>query len=301
MMKRFFTKRAACLLGIVVVVVVSNLALPSHFLSSFSADSKTSTQEKLHVVTTHFAWSNVSVDTKLILLRRLEILEALKANLNNPAVEAVYLFFELEINDYLEKVQRDWRPLSVVLAGRLENDMPFRYRQAFEYANTHLSGRLVLIMNADVFLGSGWESLPPLDWFRSHQRAFALSRHSQRWWPHPDDRTMCSIFTYMSSHDAFLFAAPVPQALLDRLDFPQNSWHAENVLITELRRVGLDVRNPCETFQLLHHHWTNVRPTQSSRDACAFVPNSSFADAHPTWISLIKLQDWWNGSPGISR
>ncbi len=87
----------------------------------------------------------------------------------------------------------------------------------------------------------------------------------------------------MTSHDAFLFVAPLPAAVLQRTDHRQNMWSAESRVIwvrivascqlywmrsiTEclatqaMKKAGMRVTNPCMTLKTYHEHCSEDRST----------------------------------------
>ena len=115
-------------------------------------------------------------------------------------------------------------------------------------------------MNSDVVLGEGFDVVP-YPW--PSDLVFALSRHEplqcfdaarkQQRTKHDNTRNQCE--AYHGSHDAFLFAAPLPESVRDRLDFVQSRLGAENVVVAEMKKAGLTVWNPCRevlTHRLYH-------------------------------------------------
>lgn len=87
--------------------------------------------------------------------RQEEYLDTLRKNLRNPHVKRIHLLLEKEsdmgfireqgVPDLCEKL----RP---VVLGRW-----MHYKDAFQYANTKLPGELCMIMNADIYLGEGFQ------------------------------------------------------------------------------------------------------------------------------------------------
>ena len=65
---------------------------------------------------------------------------------------------------------------------------------------------------------------------------------------------------YHGSHDAFIFAPPMPKGFSAKLDFYQNRKGAENIVIYEFRQLKrFQLQNPCFQIILYHVHCTHER------------------------------------------
>ncbi|CAB9529201.1 expressed unknown protein [Seminavis robusta] len=150
------------------------------------------------------------------------------------------------------------------------------YSDAMQYANDKLSGKLVVILNADIYLGSGVDQLlrhrhllepknngsPVVLSLTRHEHGTcrttnnASNQPSNDWCGCPFTRPGL----YFGSHDSFWFEPPLDNRAIERCQHVQNRWGAEHKVIVELLRVGYNVANPCLTIHTHHHHATDVHP-----------------------------------------
>jgi hypothetical protein len=190
-----------------------------------------------------------------------EIIMTLKKNLRNPYVTAVHTLWE------------DVDPISYVNNTILEKKlirvhygMQPTYKDLFDYANLRLArGSVAIITNSDIFFDESLACVTPVSPSRRafnatrQHLAYALSRHPS--YPCLSRPDYCEDYT--GSHDAFVFAPPLPAKFASRLDFTQNNIGAENIVIWEFRRLdGFVVKNPCHTVRCYHVHCTNERHYQ---------------------------------------
>jgi len=139
---------------------------------------------------------------------------------------------------------------------------------AITYGNEHLHGELTMIMNCDVFLGEGFGALTPehlvvnatADNGSSGFKVYTLSRyHVRSPFCVERKREHCLERAAISSLDAFLFRSPLPLLNADgeeedSLEFKQNTWGAENALVSAIRKKGGIIKNPCHLLQIGHLH-----------------------------------------------
>lgn len=150
-----------------------------------------------------------------------------------------------------------------VIYEELREGEEVSYRALFEYANTNLAGRVVVLHNSDIYFD---ESVACAGLLRPERKlVLALSRH-----PSPDcvaasghDETgwsaqdLCEAYHVVrqASHDAFVFVPPVPQDFLEDVsDLRVNQFGAENVVLWNLQRLGLGTINPCGNIHAFHAH-----------------------------------------------
>jgi len=216
------------------------------------------------LVTTYFARQPYSAK------RAKELIETLKRNLHNQHIAAVHVLTENadpthELADVAPAV---FNKLIVVHVDKQPT-----YGDFFTYANSVLGSNVVTIVaNADIYFDA---TLSTIQHRRPNEAAdlagdapwrsvFALSRQ-----PSPDlsdDRkydyqrivNLCE--TYAGSHDAFVFATPVPDSVLSAVDHSQNNMGAENVVIHAFQRVkGYRLSNPCSELHAFHAHGSRER------------------------------------------
>jgi hypothetical protein len=187
-----------------------------------------------------------------------ELLVALRKNLRNPYVTAVHTLWE------------DRDPILYVNSTELEKKLVRvqfgvqpTYKDLFDYANLRLGrGAVGIVLNSDIYIDESLGCIQPTSPKKKSFNAtkqhlvYALSRHPSN--PCAGRSDYCEDYT--GSHDAFIFALPLPPNFSRRLDFTQNNIAAENVVIWEFKRLeGYLVKNPCHTVKIYHLHCTNER------------------------------------------
>jgi len=149
------------------------------------------------------------------------------------------------------------------------------YRDAIEYANEKLLGHLVVILNADIFLGTWpeqWNSIFQDELLRRllfENTCWSLTRHEPSLCifyrsPNTPHKTPCACpflkgtTRYFGSHDSFWFQSPI--RIGKECNFVQNKWGAEHKMINILFAEGYRVENPSRSIRTFHHHATDVHP-----------------------------------------
>jgi len=223
----------------------------------------------IHMITTFFKGSYQDRRFK-------EILATLVSNLENPEITAVHLLWQAAdpryyIPDQIAKklVERNLH-MKLVLT---EVQKQPTYKTMFLYANTVLQrGAIAVITNADIYFDHTLRcvTMPPKNYTSYYEEpekiknrvAIALSRrHSPLCNNKPDHRSYFDLCeTYTLSHDAFIFAPPVPKSIVARTDHTQNQGYgAENIVIFEFKRENYQVINPCFTVRGYHLHCVSER------------------------------------------
>lgn len=121
------------------------------------------------------------------------------------------------------------------------------YGMIFQYANTLPAETIVCICNTDIEIGF---FDPTILNHVNNQVLLALTRHNV-FSGQADDY---QIRNYGGSHDAFITRLPLTRISYQRLNFKQNLFGAENVLMFEFRSVGYTLKNPCKQLPIYHHH-----------------------------------------------
>jgi len=81
----------------------------------------------------------------------------------------------------------------------------------------------------------------------------------------------------VGSHDAFVFATPVPPSVVVNTNHTQNHLGAENIVLYEFRQANYQVRNPCLRIKAIHLHCTKER----AYDKHSFVSRGRHARQPP--------------------
>ena len=133
-----------------------------------------------------------------------------------------------------------------------------KYSDAFEHANQHLSGKVCVILNADMFLGEGVDAVlsKASDLFAITPTALSLTRHESRICNHREANIFkdeannsyceCAFMKrgYAGSHDSFWFQSPISQSVVDQTLQIQSRWGAEHKVINALLSSNYRVLNP---------------------------------------------------------
>lgn len=136
------------------------------------------------------------------------------------------------------------------------------YGDAFRYTSEFLRHKTAIIMNADCYLGEGFQKLN-VDILRKGT-VYALTRHET-----PDAIRKCGVrdfcspqAKYIGSHDAFVLhlVTPLPSNVLDTMMVRQDIVGVEKFIIFILRVHGkFAVRNPCGVLFIFHNHCAKHR------------------------------------------
>lgn len=154
------------------------------------------------------------------------------------------------------------------------------YYDFFNVANTRFSGKLVVIANGDVYLGSTIPSTWTASSFGSKRIAVTLSVTAshicEKLGYKSGSAEQCA--HYVGAHDAHMFVPPINHAAMRILHqkicnscpqnygFLPNRWGAENVLLDILQREGgLKLVNPCQDIHLMHLHCSNNHTAPGER------------------------------------
>ena len=121
------------------------------------------------------------------------------------------------------------------------------YGMIFEYANTLTPQTVVCICNTDIEIGSFDRTILNRV---NNEVLLALTRHNVLNGREDDYQ----IQNYGGSHDAFITQIPLNRISFQRLNFKQNLFGAENVLMFEFRAAGYTLKNPCKQLPIYHHH-----------------------------------------------
>ena len=100
-----------------------------------------------------------------------ELMTSVQNTLNHPLVGNVYVFYQDPILiPYMER-EHVTKSDRITFVPNMEDTMATLFR----YANEHLEGHVVMVMNADVYPDEGFEKLD-LEYFRKNKLMYGLSR-----------------------------------------------------------------------------------------------------------------------------
>ena len=194
-----------------------------------------------------------------------EYRECINFNLMHANVCAVYLLSTCSPAESVEYVTNlglnNTRKLTILPL----DVQTVRYKDAFSFISTHLLNRTAMFINADTFLGDGFQLIDP-GYMRENRVFYALTRTWFRC-KVAGARVHCGT-PYVKSHDGWLFVPtePFSQDNLDFIDFTTNDNGAESALMWVLKfRLNFNLLNPCKQVKLLHNHCSGVRPNGRRR------------------------------------
>jgi hypothetical protein len=174
-----------------------------------------------------------------------EFLTCLERNVANRAIDEVHVFVEEEI-DPLDAAFR-YPPLRSSKVRLVVTGVRVTYAALFAYANRELTGRRVVIANADIFFD---HTLARLDDYDLAGCLLCLSR----WDIHADGTW--SLFDFDYSQDVWIFQTPIAEFACD---FPLGVLGCDNRVAWEADRAGLIVTNPSLSVRSYHLHLTGIR------------------------------------------
>ena len=149
-----------------------------------------------------------------------------------------------------------------------------RYVDGIRYANEHLQDQVVVLTNADLLLGEGFncKNLNPQRLPRGSKMLIPVRKedNSCPQWRTSGYSCDCSMWPATNSlaycYDTYIFRAPLPPQLAsdEATGFLMGGlWGAEQVFVAEVRASGVQVTSPhCNELTLYHIHCSQLRPHQ---------------------------------------
>lgn len=164
-----------------------------------------------------------------VVLREMSIV--LQKNLLNPAIDEVHLLTEqfLTLRDFYsgEKI------VQKVIGHRLT------FKEAFQYANDVLEGKIVIVANADIYFHKTLLKLKTAPVAFSSDVVMTVLKWTQS---SLDGDTALSFRTDMQ--DAWIFMSPIAQSVIDKTRFMFGVPRCDNRLAEVLHDAGYKLHNP---------------------------------------------------------
>lgn len=229
----------------------------------------TTEEERIHLILQYFVGDNEE--------RQAEYDFCVQANLANAKVERVYCMLETEL---AEAKLPDWlatheKVTLVDGSGRLT------YKQAFDYANDNLSGKIVALCNLDIFLdhNSDWNSAKGLF---DMSIVLCLSRHEFNGVDESTKDPQLQRLAFANTQDCWVFRAPI---FVKDCDFSLGKLGCDNAIAHRLNASGYIPVNSPNEFKVHHydlcrgkgganylqHHTPN--PERPEDRGCMLVPD----------------------------
>ena len=193
--------------------------------------------KKLNLITSFYTSTSAS--------RNAELEKALIKNIQSEYIERIHLFIDDDVS--LEKLKDEKFATDKIEIIKICKQ-PL-YSDLVSYANL-LVNKLCFIANSDIWINSV-ENIRLLNDMKKCE-IYALTRYES-------DMTSPLIDKYQGSHDAFIFHSPIPESIIKHIQFPQNVWGSENVLLYEVNKLKYIIKNPCFQIKIVHEHMSNER------------------------------------------
>ena len=218
-------------------------------------DSQKTLKMDLVLVPYFTAISNVSDD--VLSEREKEYVTVLQRNLRHDLVRCIHVLTTntAEMRQHFKKF--DLPKNNKLLISEVKNiEM---VRDAFEYISQNLVGRDVMFVNADIWLGNGFDRIDP-QVMRIQRIMYTLTRQVT-----DEERcgsiNMCTEDKYAGSHDSFLFhvTEALPERALKHLNYRISSTGMENVLVWVFQKqLNYCTLNPCSILETFHFHCSEI-------------------------------------------
>jgi hypothetical protein len=267
----------------------SAVPVPKFFTSDDTNPSLTSwrSNQGVHLITSFFKGTYKNK-------RVAELLECVRRNVRNPAFEAVHVLWE-DANPRLELAAELTPEENARLVTSKVNQQP-TYQRFFAYANYVLErGAIGIVANSDLYFDKSVGNLKfgspgnQSNW----RSAMALSRrHAPECGTRNDWKSTYDLCQhYIGSHDAFVFAPPVPEFVLRETKHTQNHFGAENIVVWAFlwsKYFRGHVTNPCLRVHAFHLHCIPERHYQIG----SFISRGRHGNVEPGVPAY--SEDYWN-------
>lgn len=243
----------------------------------------TTTADGVHLVYQYYCVQpRTSLTAAQAQRRQGEYQVCLQRNAAHAHVAVVHLL--VETDDDAAEVQKVQQTLDAAAAAKIRIvrlGKRMHYSDAFAFANEHLPGHVVVVMNADIWLDAGVDRvLAQRDVLFRDGSVLSLTRHeptqcaykqaAKRAAPvHESVPCGCPFMRanyYIGSHDSFWFIPPLSAAVVQKVNHRQNVWGSEHVVICALLDDGRRVLNPSRSVRTYHEHASALRPWRHDTD-----------------------------------
>ncbi|CAH1799885.1 unnamed protein product [Owenia fusiformis] len=204
-----------------------------------------------------------------LIIRQWEYLDTLKTNLQHPCVTSIHILSHSTLEDVI--LHQNIVTINQTLLKKVHYATLYgraTMGQVWEYTSVSLLGKHVVVLNADIILGEGFEKINP-DYLNITNVLYVLSRHKSPKMDikgsgcndviHGVAKDFCD--TYIRSHDAYVIYMNkvFSEKNLKYLHYPLNYLGAENKLIGFWKReYDYKLLNPCKVLKIYHNHCSNL-------------------------------------------
>lgn len=185
--------------------------------------------------------------------RMRELISCLERNGSNDLFDTVYVFIE-EKRPRFPQLLRDFPALGQPKIRLIDRGRRVSYRDMFAHANRELSGRRIVVANADIYFDQTLALLVEVD---LRNKFLCLSR----WDVRADGSSQ--LFDHTFSQDAWIFLSPI---CAFNSDFYMGLPGCDNRIAWEAQQAGFTVSNPSRTIRAYHLHMSGVRNYKSSQE-----------------------------------
>ena len=163
--------------------------------------------------------------------RQREYTHCLKKNLEYEPIHKIHILLEDE--KAFEELKLEGIDITNEKLKVVHFYKRMHYKDAFEYANTFLNDKIVIVLHTDIYLVGGFEKITKEN---LKNKLYALARTNNvdgkntgrgiriKKVPHKSGNYCCTF-------DGWCFLSPLPEKILQDSDNQQNVWGAENKLI----------------------------------------------------------------------
>jgi hypothetical protein len=188
------------------------------------------------------------------IFRQLEYDFCFQTNVRNPLVNKMHIFVENtdDINEFIRLAENNTHKLTFIHFGKQPH-----YKDFIEYIQTSIpDNRVACIMNGDLFIDPQLK-YSYIEKYIQGTTMFGLTRHELT----DEKHSVCNIDTcnlihnYWGSADVFLMRTPIVKTIpLEKINFKQNVFGAENIFQKTLKEAGYTILNPCHQIRTFHVH-----------------------------------------------
>lgn len=197
-------------------------------------------QKGIALITQYFIPRNNSV-----LKRDIDLV--LRENLANPHISDIYVLTE-ELIDFSGFIDNENKIKQTVIGERLT------FSAAFTFANEHLMGRLVALVNADIYFDESLSQFGDLETLDLHGDVLALSRWSA------DSKGNRNLLLRTDAQDAWIFQPNINSTVINEGNFYLGVVKCDNRIADILEQSGHHVYNPTFAIHAIEVHNSQRNP-----------------------------------------